>query len=252
MPTPSDWAKATSRAEALFGLHVNPYLNATAVTELAGNVISKIDVFASSAAGLVPELERAYHQMGIVAGQRGRLTTAKAGSQLVEELQRWAGAGNRVRLLETLAQAPLPGTEAAIARSLRQAEVVRESLRGFRWERLAPLREAAAEGADEHGQSGARIIATLRGALQADEIAQPLGQALSDTNDSIFDWLAAGQPTPPQPPRPLGPKPERPSASSGNRTRAKGTPSAVVMAELDQFLREHAEVDVVVEWRVAE
>jgi hypothetical protein len=253
MPEPGDWAKATSRAEALFGLHVNPYLNTTAVTDLAASVGGRVDVFASSAPGLVPELEQAYRRLGLAVGQRDRLATARAAAQLVAELQRAAAAGNRVRLVETLARTTLPGTEASLANSLRQASAVREALRGFRWERLAPLREAAARGADERDRSAARIIATLRDALEADEIAQALGRALSEAEDAIFAWLANGQPPPPPPPPPgPGPGPVKPVAPSGGGTRAKGAPDAAVLSELGEFLRGHPNERVVVEWRVVE
>ena len=253
MPEPTDWARAASRTESLFGLHVNPYLNTTAVTDLAASVSGKVDVFASSAPGLVPELEQAYRQVGLAMGQRDRLATARAAAELVAELQRAAAAGNRVRLVETLARTTLPGTEASLANSLKQASAMREALRGFRWERLAPLREAAVRGADERDRSAARILATLSDALEADEIAQALGRALNEADDAIFAWLADGQPPPPPPlPPGPGPGPDRAAAPNGGGIRAKGAPDAAVLSELGEFLRGHPNERVVVEWRVVE
>ena len=254
MPTPNDWAKATSRAESLFGLRVNPYLNTTAVTELMTKVRDHVEPLLGSAGELVPQLERAYRQLGLPEGGARRLATARAAASLTEDLERAAAAGNRVRLVETLAETQLPGTEAAIASSLRTAGAVTGALRAFSWDRLAPLRTAAERPSEARGQAAAHILNGVRDALDADEIAQSLPRVLRETDDAIFDWLAAGQPTPPPPPPPPGPGPgpQRPAASSGSKTRVQGTPNIALITELDQFLHEHAEEDVIVEWRVLE
>ena len=80
LPAPADWKKAASRAEALFGLHVNPYLTAAGVAELAADIQQTVDALADDASGLVPQVEHAYQRLGLDAGQPGRLATARAGS----------------------------------------------------------------------------------------------------------------------------------------------------------------------------
>ena len=254
MPTPGDWARATSRTEALFGRHVNPYLNTTAVTELMSKVRDHVEPLLTPNGELVPQLEAAYERLGLTEGAPGRLATARAAAALTENLWRAAVAGNRVRLVETLAAAQLPGTEAAMASSLRTAGAVTGALRAFSWERLAPLRSAAERQGDPRGQAAARILADLRDALDADEIAQALPRVLRETDDAIFGWLSAAQPTTPPPPPPPGPGPGSSTivAASGSGARAKGAPNAAVISQLDQFLRDHADEQVVVEWRVVE
>jgi hypothetical protein len=250
MPMPSDWDRAVSRAESLFGLHVNPYLNTTAVTELMTKVRDHITPLLGPAGELVPQLEHAYERFSLPGRASGRLATARAAAALIESLQRAAAGGNRVHLIKTLASASLPGTDAATARSLATAADVAGALRAFAWDRLAPLRTAAERRDDPRGSSAARILDDLRDALETDEIAQALPRMLRETVDAIFDWLAAGQPTPPPPPPPPGPKPTRPHASNGSGTRAKDAPNDAVITELDQFLREHPDENVAVEWRV--
>jgi hypothetical protein len=257
MPAPGDWATATSRVEALFGLHVNPYLNTTAVTELVTKVGDYIDPLAGPAGELVRQLEAAYRRLALPEGESGRLPTARAAASLTDDLRRAAAVGNRVRLVELLAAARLPGTEPATASSLRSAGVVTGALRAFAWDRLAPLRAAAGQQGDPRGQAAARILDDLRDALGADEIAQALPRVLRETDDAIFDWLAGSQPhTPPPPPPDPGPGQvpgvQRAAAPSGSGTRSKGSSNDTVISQLGQFLRDHADEQVVVEWRVVE
>jgi hypothetical protein len=172
-------------------------------------------------------------------------------ASLTEDLQRAAAAGNRVRLVELLAAAQFPGTEAAAASSLRSGAMVTAALRAFPWDRLAPLRTAAGRQQDVRGQAATRILDDLQTALEVDEITQSLPQVLRETDEAIFRWLADGQPPPPPPPS----GPERglhPKAASGSRTRAKGMADQSVLADLGQFLRDHPDEQVTVEWRVVE
>lgn len=251
MPTPADWSKATSRVEALFGLQVNPYLNATAVTELVSKVKAQVEPILGPSGELVAQLAAAYRRLDLPEGPSGRLATARAAGALTDDLKRAADTGNRVRLVEVLASARLPGTEAAAASSLRTAGAVTGALRAFPWDRLAPLRTAAGQPGDPRGQGAARIIDDLRNALDADEIAQALPRVLRETDDAIFRWLAEGQPSPGPGPGP-GPGPKPTVTARGAGTRAKGAANAPVISQLDQFLREHADEQVDVEWRVVE
>jgi hypothetical protein len=201
---------------------------------------------------LVQQLEAAYRRLGLPEGETGRLPTARAAASLTDDLRRAAAVGNRVRLVELLAAARLPGTEAATASSLRSAGVVTVALRAFPWDRLAPLRAAAGQQGDPRGQAAARILGDLRDALGADEIAQALPRVLRETDNAIFDWLAAGQPPPPPPPPPPDLRLKRVISPSGSGTRSGGASNDTVISQLSQFLRDHADEQVVVEWRVVE
>jgi hypothetical protein len=256
LPVPADWQVATSRAEVLFGIRVNPYLTAANVAEFTESLRGKLDVLADPAATLVARVELTYQHLTLATDQGSRLATARASADLVESLRR---ASSRVHLVEVLAKSSLPATDIAVANSLIRAEPVATEIAAFRWDRLGPLR-AAEDQPDERGQSAARALRTLREAVAADEFTTRLGPVLSKTDDAIFDWLSAGQPTqkvePPKVRRPDDVPIQVPSRSptgrAGQATRAKGGPASEVIEPLTAFLNAHRDEQVVVEWWVQE
>ena len=265
MPPPDDWEAAVQRTGALFGVKPNQYLTAPAVAGLTEVVVQCVDRLIGPASDLVEPLRRAYDELGLdasaPAGRQdgpagaGRLATARAAADLLTRLKR---AGDPVRLVHTLATAELPATDAAVARSLSTTRDLAEALKGFRWNRLQPLRDA--EGGDgERAGAAAGILRDLRAAAQADEIVTPLPRALRQADDAVFDWLAGprpgpgtGQPRPPERPRTPDDIPLRvpPSAAYGSARRARGQRAEPVLDELRTFLDAHADDDVTVEWRV--
>jgi hypothetical protein len=255
LPEPGDWRVAISRAESLFGIHVNPYLTAAGVAEFTENVRVHADSVADAAAKLVAQVDLAYRHLGLPGNRPGRLATARTGASLVEALRR---SSSRVLLVETLARTSLPATETAVANSLSQASSVAAAVAAFRWDRLGPLR-AAEDQPDERGRAAGRMLAELRDAVTADEFTTRLGPALSATDDAIFQWLALGQPATPTPlPSQVRPDdvplqlPPRPVTEGGAVTRAKGAPASVVLGPLQEFLDAHRDEQVIVEWRVQE
>ena len=207
LPAPADWKKAASRAEALFASHVNPYLTAAGVAELAADIQHNVDALTDHAIGLVVQIKHAYQHLGLPEDEEtGRLATARAGEHLLTALQQ--AGGDKVRLIETLSQAALPGTETALAKSLKSASDVKDALASFPWDRLTPLREAE-ENNDDRGRSAASTLRELRQTVRADEFASSIKRALVITDQAIFDWLASPDPDRPVPgpgPRP-GPAP---------------------------------------------
>ena len=255
LPLPADWQAATSRAESLFGIRVNPYLTAAGVAEFTESLRSHVDTLADPAGALLARVEKAYRHLGLPADRPGRLATARAGAAVVEALRR---AGSRVHLVETLARAVLPTTTTAVANSLSRADLAAAAVDGFRWERLAPLR-AAEDRTDERGRGAASTLKTLREAVAADEFATQIGPAFTRADDAIFEWLAISQHEEPvQPPQPLRPDdvaiplPRPLPGASGQASRAKGTPDSDVLGPLAAFLDKHRDEQVVVEWRVQE
>ena len=259
LPMPGDWEAATSRAEVLFGIRANPYLTAAALAEFTETLRSQMDVLADAAAGLVPRVELAYRHLRLPADQPGRLTTARAGANLVETLRR---PGGRVHLVETLARTELlPATDTAVANSLKRAQDVASAVDTFRWDRLGPLR-AAENQDDDHGRDAARALRALREAVGTDEFATKLRLALSAADDAVFEWLSAGQRAEPVPVPPVyrpddvpiyvPPSPLPSAGRAGRATRSKGAPASEVLGPLRAFLDAHPDDQVVVEWRVQE
>jgi len=235
LPQPAEWTAATSRAEQIFGAHINPYLTASGVTELAEKLGENAADRADVTAKLSVVVESAYRHLGIPVSQPGRLSTAKACADLAEALRR---APDRLGRIRALAAAPLPAKEPVLASSLKQAARVSDALSGFRWDRLAPLRAAAARD-EERGRTAKAILDSLAKAVAADEFAVTLPAVLDQTDQAIFDWLAAGQPK------------ER-GRAGGRAVRGRGDRPDGVLTELRAFLDGHADDEVVVEWRVTE
>ena len=277
LPTLTDWRKAGSRAEALFGLHANSYLTAAGVAELTAEIQSKVGGLLDSAAALVPQVKNAYDRLGIAESASGRLVTARAGADLLTSLRQ--SGDDRVRIIETLARTELPATETVLANSLSRAAEVTSALTNFRWDRLTPLQRAEHDG-DERGQSAASTLRALREAIAKDEFTSRIRTALNATDEALYEWLTTPRPdviwpdarpgghpgngdgsgtgtaggsagtgtgqTPPP-----GPGPDRTVAEASDRAvRYAGGDDADVLTSLSAFLRAHHDRQVVVEWRV--
>lgn len=241
LPAPHDWGLAVTRAGALFGLVANPFLTAPGVAELTERVRNEAAARVDAAAAVVPRLEEAYGRLGLdVQSPSGRLATARAAAALLDALRR---AGERVRLVETLARAELPATDAAVSSAVASATAVTGALTTYRWDRLAPLQEV--EGGSESSLRAAGILAALRTAIGADELTTRLRLELEASVDAIFEWLASRQP-------PQLPPPPPPPTAGGRVTRPKGAPEAVVLDPLTDFLNKHPDDQIVVDWRVQE
>src|SRR6266567_2875698 len=190
LPAPADWQTAASRAEQIFGIHVNPYLTAAGVAEMTGRLSEEAATRADVVATLANSVEVAYHHLGLSQDSpAGRLRTARACADLADKLRR---APDRVGLVRSLAQADLPVTEAALAMSIAQAASVSRALQAFPWSRLAPLMTAL-QRTDARGREAERILDDLRKSLTADEFSVRLPAALAAAEQAAFDWVAAGQ-----------------------------------------------------------
>jgi hypothetical protein len=250
LPQPAEWKMATSRAEQVFGAHINPYLTASGVTELAEYLSENATERAEIAARLFIALGEAYQHLNLALDQPGRHRTARACATLAETLRR---APDRLTRIRALAQAEFPGTEAAAAKSLSQAARVAAALGEFHWERLAPLR-AAAERDDERGRSAKAILDRLAKAVAADEFAEALPPVLDRTEQAIFDWLATAEQNRSHTDSPHLAESFAGDSGSvpqpGHAVRRPGERPDVVLSKLRSFLDSHADREVVVEWRI--
>ncbi|MGH3834662.1 MAG: hypothetical protein ACRDSF_03000 [Pseudonocardiaceae bacterium] len=254
LPTADEWDIAVRRAGAVFGVVGNPHLTPVAVAELTVRTRHEASALAEPAARLVRVLDDAYQRLGLDAG--GRLDTARAAAALVEQLRRGT---DRVGLVQTVARAELPASDQAVARCLQTATSVGAALRDYRWDRLAPLRDA--EGTSRPGAGEAsRLLGGLRSALAAEEFTSDLAKELQAAENEAFQWVAryGGQrpgPDPSPDPEPgtdpgRAPGARADSAGAGSARRAAGQNPAQVLAELERFLGEHPGSTVEVTWRV--
>jgi hypothetical protein len=232
LPAPQDWQTAISRAEQIFGLHVNPYLTAAGVGELAGKLSEAAARHVDVISALADQVEVAYQHLEVPDdGTPSRLKTARACAALTQAMTR---APDRVGLVTALANAQLPATEAALAMSITQAGTVKQALQSFRWNHLSPLVSAATQ-ADERGRSATRILDELKRALAADEFSTPLPRALSTAEEAAFDWLKDRQ--------------KRLPAAGSTVVGPDEEPDQALSA-LRGFLDKHRDARVTIEWRV--
>jgi hypothetical protein len=246
LPEQAHWTDAVPRAGALFGVLGNPHLTAHAVAELAGKVRAEAGAGYDAAAAAVSELENAYRRLEAPLDEpTGRLATARAAVALLDRLRK---APDQVRLVTVLASAELPASDPAVSSSIRSAHLVTGALSAFRWQWLQPLRDGAAVE-DSRGRQARAILADLRRSVTSDQLVIALPRALQVSEDDIAAWLA-GPPQPPAPPPPRAPSPS--TRAAGRAVRERGAPAEPLLDAVRGFLGDHADQDVVVEWRVAE
>ncbi|MBL8929410.1 MAG: hypothetical protein JNL54_04730, partial [Kineosporiaceae bacterium] len=239
LPSESAWLAARETAGAIFGIATATYLTAPAVAGLVARTIEAARELAGAAPDLVAAVEQAYQRVGLTDG--ARLRTARDSAALVQTLRNQQG----LRLVETLAGPSLgDATPAAAGKSLHSAVDVAAALRGFAWERLAPLRQAMS-GEGERASSAAAIVNDLRDALEHDEIVTAIGPALHECDNAIFRWLAGPESGPGRTP----PPPPRPPVSQSARRRA-GESNQAVLDGVAAFLGQHGDETVEVTWRV--
>ena len=251
LPTESEWAVASERAGKLFGAAAHPYLTASAVATLAEDVRAKAESGADDAAALVKELEGAYRRLGIEEDAEAvRLADARVAASLTGTLRHLRG----VDLVRRVASADLGERVTAVGVSLGSAREVSTAVRGFRWDQLAPLREAR-KGEGPRADQAARILSRLESGLKRDQVTRRLQDVLSTTFDAILDWLREGV-TPPKPPvTPQDTPPPGPSSSPnrlGHRSVRTRDDVDVVVGDLRAAMEEHPDTTIEVEWRIVE
>ncbi|MFW6598101.1 DUF6079 family protein [Propionibacteriaceae bacterium Y2011] len=249
LPESAAWDRAVARAGEVFGVAANPHLTPQAVAELSQAVRRQVTDLHGPAATLLSALRESYPRVSLDPdGAAPRLATARTATHLCDQLRHLDG----VDLANRLA-ADDHVTDAALGRSLRSAAAVADGLRQFAWDRLAPLRQAAA-GEGARADEAAHILETLRQQLEADELSALIGAAMRNTDERLYAWLAAAQPTPkPTPPKPpTGSPSPAGGARRGGRRLAAGDPVDQVLGDLDRFRQQHADVEVEVEWRIVE
>jgi hypothetical protein len=240
MPDPGQWTAAATRAGHLFGLAAGPYLTPQAVAQLAENIKQAIRECFDAIQSLVPALERAYEKVDADATTPAeRLATARVVARLTQQLRQLDG----VELVRRLADADVEN-ETATGGSIASAGAVGAALNSFRWDRLEPLREAAA-GEGPRADSAAQILASLRRQLEANEIVTSAAAALRQTEDGVFAWLTGQVPATPRPRR----RGDSSRVDQGCRTLKARESTDDVVAELRHFRKQHLDNAIVVEWR---
>jgi hypothetical protein len=173
---------------------ISTLLSANTVADLGSRIRhGLIEPHAQAVRDLVPRLEAAYARLGVEEGDR--LRTAKAASELVDDLHRRPDAP-----ADVLAAAAIPTTAAALGTSIAQADSVASELERTNWELLRAAWELAGTWETDAGALRDRLVK----ALHVDELAVGLVARLREAATAGTDLLAraAQQPSPPLPPPP--------------------------------------------------
>lgn len=191
LPDPDDWQRALHRASSLFGLTLAQTLN-------AANVGYLIDEVRRAAAGkrefvstLIASLrdrarDRDRDRAQTADGPSERERTAASAQALLASVAQAADGD----LVATLARADLATSEAAVSRTLGQAQVCAGALAATSW----LLFDAIAKLQDHRLAPAQKIIARLQEVLGADEHVIALKPQLDALQRQAVDLLAAATP----------------------------------------------------------
>ena len=246
MPSEDEWATAIRLAGSIFGLTSSTHATPSAVANLAQAVRTKAIEWSEPSARLVTALESAGRAVGLDESRPNqRLATARAAADLCDVLR----GLNGLPLIKRLAAADIPQATAT-GRSLASAGAVAAKVTGYDWHRFAQL-ITASSGEGERADEAAGILTRLREALIADEFTTQLAPAITNADRELFDWLARVNPGPRPPFHAEGTPTGPPKAGTAGRTSLRGRGGlSEVSRQLGQFVEEHPDQNVVVEWRV--
>jgi len=197
LPNTADWETALLRASSLFGLTLGQTLNAANVGKLVDEVRQKAADKREAVARLVSQVRdrSARYAPGITGARQQSAESAQA---LLASLAQ-AAEGD---VVTTLANASLQTSEAAVSRSLGQAQVCADALGSGNWQLFDVVRDLV----DHRRDAALLIMSGLTEALTSDEHVVALKPRLEELARDAMRLLAAAAPAPVTPP-PVAPTP---------------------------------------------
>lgn len=187
LPNTADWETALLRASSLFGLTLGQTLNAANVGKLVDEVRQKATDKRESVARLVAQVRdrSARYAPGITGARQQSAESAQA---LLASLAQAA----EVDVVTTLANASLHTSEAAVSRSLGQAQVCADALGSGNWQLFDVVRDLV----DHRRDAALLIMSRLTEALTSDEHVVALKPRLEELTRDAMRLLAAAAPAP--------------------------------------------------------
>jgi hypothetical protein len=197
LPNTADWETALLRASSLFGLTLGQTLNAANVGKLVDEVRQKAADKREAVARLVSQVRdrSARYAPGITGARQQSAESAQA---LLASIAQ-AAEGD---VVTTLANASLQTSEAAVGRSLGQAQVCADALGSGNWQLFDVVRDLV----DHRRDAALLIMSRLTEALTSDEHVVALKPRLEELARDAMRLLAAAAPAPVTPP-PAAPTP---------------------------------------------
>ncbi len=193
LPSTADWDAALQRAASLFGLTLAQTLNAANVGRLVDEVKQAASGKREAVGRLVAQVrDRASRYGASTAGARQQ--SADSALALLATLIQ-ASEGD---VVSSLATAPLSTSEAAVSRTLGQAQACADALTNGNWQLFDVVRDLG----DHRREAATGIMTRLSEVLTADEHVVPLKSRLAELERDAMQLLAAAAPAPATPPSP--------------------------------------------------
>ena len=196
LPDAAHWQTAVQRASSLFGLTPAQVLNAANVGRLVDDVRQAAALKRDATGRLVAQVrDRSARYAAGVAGARQQ--TAESAQALLASLTQ-AAEGDVVAVL---ASATLQTSDAAVGRTLGQAQTCADTLTNTRWDMFDAMRDLQ----DHRRDAAASVLKRLSEVLTSDEHVVPLKSRLEELERDAMRLLTAAAPPPPAPaPTPAG------------------------------------------------
>jgi len=193
LPDAAQWQAAVQRASSLFGLTPAQVLNAANVGRLVDDLKQAAAQKRDATARLVAQVrDRSTRYAPGAAGAAGaRQQSAESAQALLASLAQAADSD----VVATLAAAALHTSDAAVGRSLGQAQACADALASARWELFDAMRELQ----DHRRDAAGLVLSRLNEVLTSDEHVVPLKARLDELERDAMRLLTAAAPPPPAP-----------------------------------------------------
>jgi len=251
LPSAADWETALQRASSLFGLTLAQTLNAANVGRLVDEVKQAAGGKREAIGRLVAQLRDRASRYG--AGTAGaRQQSAESAQALLATLTQ-AAEGD---VVSSLAAATLSTSEAAVSRTLGQAQACADALTNGNWQLFDVVRDLK----DHRRDAATAIMNRLVELLTADEHVVPLKSRLAELERDAMQLLAAAAPAPqggtttptPLPPV-LPPAPGFNGPELVAEKQAVHLTGAAAVAELDELkarIARERDLELTLSWRL--
>ena len=186
LPDASHWTTAVQRAASLFGLTVPQTLNAGNVGRLVDDVRREATGKRDAVSKLVVAVRDRATRYG--ASTTGRVRTSESAQALLATLQ----AATDADLVQAFASASIETSDAAVGRSMGQAQNVADALNNANW----TIFDAMGDLQDHRHAAAASILSRLTEVLSSEEHVIPLKSRLEELERDAVRLLTVAAPAP--------------------------------------------------------
>jgi hypothetical protein len=258
LPNAADWDTALLRASTLFGLTLGQTLNAANVGKLVDEVRQKAADKREPVGRLVSQVrDRSVRYAPDIKG--ARQLSAESAQALLASLAQAAESD----VVSTLANASLQTSEAAVSRSLGQAQVCADALSSGNWQLFDVVRDLT----DHRRDAALLIMSHLTEVLTSDEHVVTLKSRLEELTRDAMHLLAAPTVTPPHStptqlgagPATVAPPVMMPPVTAANgpevvdekqQLHLSGAAALTALDELKTLVSSERDLELTLSWRV--